>query len=256
MHLFVSDAHLGRNGRTVDLETERALVACLRAHEQEVERLYLLGDVFDYYIEYKNVIPKGFVRLQGLLASWADAGVVITYIVGNHDPWHRRYFEDELGVSVVRESVTERLFGRTTFLAHGDLLARRGVLRRGLDRLLRHPVPVWLYQNVLPADLGIFLARSSSRALGSGAPDANPEVVSALRAYARKAMRDGNVDVVILAHAHQAELSRWDEGTYINTGCWYRERSFARMTEEGVEVCCWDGTRSIPLELSEPALQA
>lgn len=253
MILFLSDSHLGRLGATADREVELDLVACLRAHEGEVDRLYLLGDVFDYFIEYRNVVPKGFVRLQGLLAEWADAGVPITYVVGNHDPWHVRYFEEELGVRLVFDSIREQLYGRNVFMAHGDLLAARGFVRRRLEHLLRHPIPVWLYKNVLPADVGILLARKSSRALGEGPDDVNPEVIRSLRAFAEKELSSGNSDTVILAHAHQAEHTRWTQGEYINTGCWYRERSLARMTEEGVELCVWNGRQAVSMRAPTPA---
>lgn len=256
MLLFLSDSHLGRHGAAIDREVERDMVACLRAHEQDVERLYLLGDVFDYYIEYRNVIPKGFARLQGLLAEWSDAGIPITYIVGNHDPWHVRYFEEELGVRVVFDEMQERRYGRSVYLAHGDLLSRRGVIRRGMEHLLRHPIPVWLYKNLLPADVGIFLARVSSRALGEGAVEVDPEVVKSLREFAEDRTKNGEADVVILAHAHEAEHTRWSHGDYINTGCWYRERSLARMTEDGVELCVWNGSEAVLRNAPAPAFKS
>src|SRR5690606_19035411 len=107
---------------------------------------------------------------------------------------------------------------------HGDLLPRGGRVRRIVEHLLRHPVPVWVYKRLLPSDLGIFLARSASRGLRAGAADVNPQVVALLRTFAREALHQEALDLVILAHAHQAEHVRWETGTYINTGCWYRDR--------------------------------
>ena len=145
------------------------------------------------------------------------------------------------------------LAGTWRLVQYGDLVSARGFIRRRLEHLLRHPIPVWLYKNVLPADLGILLARKSSRALGEGPDDVNPEVIRSLRAFAEKELSSGNSDTVILAHAHQAELTRWPHGEYINTGCWYRERSLARMTEEGVELCVWDGKQAVSMRLPTPA---
>lgn len=255
MHLFASDLHLGRLDAAADRDVERDFVAMLRAHEAEVDGLYLLGDVFDYYIEYPNVVPKGHDRLKGLLADWVDGGIEVTYVVGNHDPWHERYFEDELGVRLVSDSVQEILYGQRAYLAHGDLIPRGGVLRRTMERLLRHPVPVWWYKRLLPADVGILLARASSRALQKGAEQVNPEVVECLRAFARQTIESGKADLVFLAHAHQAEILRWAGGTYINTGCWYRDRTFVRMSADGPALCRWDRGEAIPLEARLPAEQ-
>lgn len=255
MVLFASDLHLGRLDPAADRRVERDFVDMLKAHEAEVEALYLLGDVFDYYIEYRHVVPKGYARLQGLLAEWTDAGIPVTYVVGNHDPWHERYFQDELGVHVVFDEVETRHYGRRMHLAHGDLIPRGGRLRRTIEQLLRHPVPVWVYKRLLPADLGIFLARSSSRALQEGDGKVNAEVVECLRAYAQETIDAGRVDLVVLGHAHQAEHTCWASGSYINTGCWYRDRTFARMTANGPELFTWDHGAAIPVEVPVAAGQ-
>src|SRR5690606_6470197 len=98
MILFLSDLHLGRGGPDMARRVEQDVIACLEHHRERVRHLILLGDIFDEYIEYRHLVPKGHTRLLGLLANWTDAGVPITYLVGNHDPWHRDYFQQELGI--------------------------------------------------------------------------------------------------------------------------------------------------------------
>ncbi|MFW5972921.1 MAG: metallophosphoesterase, partial [Bacteroidota bacterium] len=92
MHLVVADIHFGRDSEEVEREKERQLVSCLRSFSGEVDGLILLGDIFDYYVEYSTLVPKGFLRFQALLAEWADQGVHVLYLAGNHDPWHIDYY--------------------------------------------------------------------------------------------------------------------------------------------------------------------
>ena len=249
--LFVSDIHFGRADATTERAKEAALVACLRAHEQQVERLYLLGDVFEHYIEYRHLVPKGFVRFQALLAEWTDRGVPVTYLVGNHDPWHRDYFEKELGVRVVFDALNEPLFGINVYMAHGDGIARTEGLYRLLKRVLRHPVPVALYRTLLPGDLGLALARWVSRNRNHTLKDAQ---IEALRQQARRLLHEQSADVVIMGHTHYPELITWPEGRYLNTGFWHKVHTFATLDANGLRLLHWNGTCSE--ELSPAILQA
>ena len=154
--------HFGKDSAAAERAKEAALLACLRAQTEQaeqVEALYLVGDVFDEYIEYRTLVPKGFVRFQALLAEWTDRGVPVTYLVGNHDPWHRDYFKQEWGVRVVYTAMEARHHGRTIHIAHGDGLLGDNRLYRYLKPILRHPLPVWMYRTLLPGDAGLRLAR-------------------------------------------------------------------------------------------------
>ncbi|PSQ73606.1 MAG: UDP-2,3-diacylglucosamine diphosphatase [Bacteroidetes bacterium QH_6_64_77] len=218
MVLFVSDMHFGRGARSSERDKEQALIECLDAHEGEVDHLYLLGDVFDGYIEYRRLVPKGFVRFQGLLARWTDRGVPVTYLLGNHDPWHHDHFSEEVGATLVPDSVEVTHFGRRLHLAHGDAPTAAHRSRTWLRTLLRHPLSVRLYR-ALPAD-------DRARAL--------------LR-------RDG-LDGVVLAHSHVPTLHDGPNGVYANTGNWYEQRTFARLDEDGLYLQRWNGARAQDIE--------
>lgn len=243
MFLFVSDMHFGR---TDDLATERwheaDLIACLRTYEADVRGLYLVGDVFDQYIEYRHLVPKGFVRFQGLLAAWTDRGVPVTYLVGNHDPWHRDYFEQELGVRVVFDALIEPLCGRHVYIAHGDGLPDAPGLYKRLKPLLRHPVPVALYKTLLPGDSGMRLARWTNRRVQEEQIEA-PQV-EALRQHARRVLCTTAADLVIMGHSHHPEEYAWPEGRYANLGSWYLSRTLGRLDDTGFTLLRWDGTSS------------
>ena len=246
MILFVSDMHFGRGPTAAERDKEAALLDCLQAHEDAVEHLYLIGDVFDGYIEYRHLVPKGFVRFQALLARWTDHGVPVTYLYGNHDPWHRNYFSEELGVTLAGNPLHTTHYTRRLHLAHGDALASTHGLYRWVRPLLRHPLPIRLYQSLLPADLGLGLAQWISRTLHE--PDPDPSVVQALQEHARQCVADTDRDTVIMGHSHKSALITWPAGTYLNTGNWYDDRTFARLDSDGLHLCRWNGRRTLDIE--------
>jgi UDP-2,3-diacylglucosamine hydrolase len=242
MILFVSDMHFGRGDAATCRVSEAALLDCLDAHAADVEALYLVGDVFEHYIEYPTLVPKGFVRFQALLAAWTDRGMPVTYLVGNHDPWHQDYFETELGVRVVPDGLLEPLRGRTVYLEHGDRLAPGSWLYRWLRPLLRHPLPVTLYRTLLPGDAGLRLARWSSHRFGGRPVD--ERVATTLRHHADRLLRNTSADLVVMGHSHSPERRSTDHGLYLNTGSWHYHRTFGRLDADGVRLLRWAGARA------------
>ncbi len=248
MILFVSDMHFGRGSRAEERASEAALIACLRSYETTAEGLYLVGDVFDEYIEYRRLIPKGFVRFQALLAEWTDRGVPVTYLVGNHDPWHSTYFEQEMGVRIILDDLVETLGGRTVYLTHGDGIAQSTYRR--LKPWLRHPLPVGLYKALLPTDSGLRLARWVNRRFGKRGLDLS--VVEDLRAHARRILAETSADLVVMGHSHHPEMQILPEGTYLNLGGWGETRTFACLDPEGLKLLRWNGERAMEVDVEPP----
>lgn len=238
--------HFGRDADATERAKERDLIACLRYHEDAVQHLYLLGDVFDPYIEHRHLIPKGFARLQGFLAGWTDRGVPVTYVVGNHDPWHGDYFSRELGVRMIYDAAIEPIDNTVLYVAHGDAAQTQSSLYPHLRPWLRHPVPVWCYRALLPGDAGVRLAHWVSEAIRKDAPEAR--VIRGVRAQARHVLRHSAASVAVMGHSHWAELQCWPEGFYLNTGNWYESRTFGRLDEEGLHLLRWNGTAPTPIE--------
>ncbi|CAM3192004.1 UDP-2,3-diacylglucosamine diphosphatase [Rhodothermus bifroesti] len=227
--------HLGRADPATERANEAALLRCLETLADRTQHLFLVGDVFHHYIEYRYLVPKGFVRFQALLAAWTARGIPVTYLVGNHDPWHQGYFAQELGVRVVFRPLIEPLLGRRVYLDHGDL-AIAGPLARRLRRLLRHPVPVWLYRTLLPGDWGLQLARWTTRLR----PEVlNQKTIERLRRYAHHLLSTQQADLVVLGHSHYAELACWPEGCYLNPGCWYQQQTFGLLDHATLKLCRW-----------------
>ncbi len=247
--------HFGRHDAATERLCEADLIACLRAFEDRAERLRLLGDVFDQYIEYRRLVPKGFVRFQALLAEWTDRGVPVTYLVGNHDPWHRDYFETELGVRVRFDPWVERVGGVSVYLAHGDAADPTTPLYARLRPILRHPVPVALYEYLLPGDTGFALARWLNGRFHSETPD--PERVEGLRRHARRMLAQTGADVAVMGHSHVPEQRAWPEGRYLNLGAWYSGRTFGALDGSDLRLLRWNGSEAHVIETAaHPSAQS
>jgi UDP-2,3-diacylglucosamine hydrolase len=238
--------HFGRGARSSERDKEQALIECLETHRAQVDHLYLLGDVFDGYIEYRHLIPKGFVRFQGLLARWTDRGIPVTYLLGNHDPWHQDHFSEELGVTLAPDSVERAHFGHRLYLAHGDGLVAADRSQTWVRTLLRHPVPVRLYRTFLPANVGLGLARWVSQKLHERGE--NPRIPTILHDQAQALLRRDALDGVVLAHSHVPALHDSPDGVYANTGNWYEQRTFVRLDEEGWHLQQWNGGQTQDIE--------
>jgi len=122
---FLSDAHLGSLAIPHPRMQERRLVNFLDSIKHKAEAVYLMGDIFDFWYEYKNVVPKGYTRLLGKISELTDMGVEVHYFIGNHDIWQLDYFEKECGMTLHRHSEVVELHGQMFFLAHGDGLGSK-----------------------------------------------------------------------------------------------------------------------------------
>lgn len=237
MILVVADIHFGKAEAEAEREKERALIACVEALAGELREVILLGDVFEHYIEYRYLVPKGFSRFLGLLARLADAGVAITYLAGNHDPWHRDFFSAEFGARFVADEEMRNLDGKRYYLYHGDGLPQNGGLYRRLKRIIRHPLAVAAYTTILPGDAGMGLARWVNRHFGSRGRSTS--TINGLRRMAADLIALDIADVVVLGHSHHPESTPIGAGLYLNPGSWHYQRTFAIITPAGPQLARW-----------------
>ena len=236
MILFLSDLHLGRGTPADARETERAARAVVQHYGAGLTRLFILGDLFEQYLEYRHLAPKGFVRFQATLASLTDRGVPVTYLLGNRDPWHLDFFGQELGVEVVPDVWEGVLrvgpFGVRAYLAHGDGLDPAERAYRRLKPLMRHPAIARLYRLGLPGDGAYALAARVGRAVSDGGPP-QAEPVAALRRAADQLLGPapgaGRADLVGFGHVHHADLGRHAGGAYLNPGYFFGDRTFGLL---------------------------
>lgn len=146
---FIADTHLGATYDKENREVEKGVVKFLDNIKNDAEELYLLGDILDYWFEYKHVVPRGYVRFLGKLAELADAGVRITWLIGNHDIWIFNYLPEELGIDVIDGSIHRRIEGVEFCMQHGDGIG--GNLKfRMMRSIFRNRICQKLYANIHP----------------------------------------------------------------------------------------------------------
>lgn len=227
---FASDFHLGAPNYEDSLKREKRIVRWLDSIADEAEEIYLLGDVFDFWFEYKHAIPKGFVRIQGKIAELTDKGIKINWFIGNHDMWIFDYIPKELGVNLIRTEVEREYNGKSFFIGHGDGLGPGDRGYKFIKKVFRNPVCQWLFARLHP-NFGIGLANLSSRksraATGDGDAIYHGEEKEMLVQYCKSKLEDKHYDYFIFGHRHlpiQFELNEKSE--YINIGDWIKYFSY------------------------------
>src|SRR5688572_27278101 len=159
---FASDFHLGAPDAAASRERERLIVRSLDGIAQDEHPIFLVGDTFDFWFEYKEVIPKGYTRLLGKLAELSDRGIGISVFIGNHDMWMDGYFEEELNIPVYFEPQTYTINNKKFYIGHGDGLGPGDHGYKFLKKVFRNPVCRWLFSLLHPS-WGIAVANYFSR---------------------------------------------------------------------------------------------
>lgn len=257
MVLFISDIHFGRSSIEEDRIRERNVLECLHYYENELTALFLVGDIFEQYIEYKHLIPKGFIRFQSYLAQLADRNIPVFYVVGNHDPWHLDYFQEELGIKIVFDYIKTSYFQCALLITHGDGCESLKPFQGFMRRFSRHSWIVKLYRMMCGGDSGFALARWVSKTFHSH--QINPQTVKALQTFAQTYLSKGfsidlqlhpvknQCNIVVMGHSHQAELTKLEHGFYLNTGFWHQNQTFGILTEDSCALLQWQNGSAISL---------
>lgn len=227
---FASDFHLGAPTYEESREREERIVRWLNFIEPNCSELFLLGDVFDFWFEYRYVVPKGFVRLQGKLAQMADRGIHIYFFKGNHDMWVKDYFTKEIGMQIVSNELVIERNGKRFYLHHGDGLGPGDKKYKFLRKVFRNPICQWLF-GILPPKMGMGIAhRWSAHSKASSLAEEGflGNDKEWLMVYAKEQLQKQHYDYFVFGHRHlplQVKLS--DNSTYINTGEWMNHDSYA-----------------------------
>ena len=161
-YLFISDVHFGLQSKEIEEKKEKLLVKFLNEVAPDSDELFIVGDLFDYWFEYKYVYQKGFFRTLTALKDLTDKGVIVHYFIGNHDFMHLNFFTDEIGTILYEEAVEFVLNGKKFFIAHGDGMVKNDFGYKILKSILRNKKIQWLYSWLHP-DIGVGLAKFSSR---------------------------------------------------------------------------------------------
>lgn len=221
---FSSDNHLGAPNASESLPREKLFVQWLDTIKEDAAAVFLLGDLFDFWFEYKHVVPKGFVRVLGKLAELSDSGIPIYFFVGNHDLWMRDYFEKELQIQVFLEPKEFVLHGKTFFIGHGDGLGPNDKGFKRMKKVFKNPVFQWLFKWTHP-DIAVAIAKhlSVKNKLISGEEDKEflGEENEWLAMYAKRKLETKHYDYFIFGHRHfPMEIKVGENSSYINLGDW------------------------------------
>ena len=246
---FASDFHLGIPSFEKSLEREKQIVAWLETIEGDCEELYLLGDVFDFWFEYKTVVPRGFVRLLGKLAEISDHGIPVHYFTGNHDMWTFDYLVKELNVKLYRQPIEKTYNGKSFFIGHGDGLGPGDHGYKFIKKVFASKVCQWLFARLHP-NFGVGLANyfSSKSRIATGTVDEKylGEGKEWLVIHSKELLAKKHYDYLIFGHRHlpldidltpsNSESSGTKNSRYINLGDWVRYNSYAVFDGENLEL--------------------
>jgi len=226
---FISDAHLGiANGKTEEL-----IVDFLRSIKDETSHLYIVGDLFDFWLEYKYAIPSVYLKTLSALLELSQSGVKIVYLPGNHDFWMLDFLEQQAGVKLAGEYLDIEHSGKKIHLFHGDGLAYGDHGYRMLKKLFRCKPLIWLYR-LLPVDLAYRIAHRSSH-VSRQYTSKKPKELQGYYDYAEAKIKAG-YDAVIMGHTHVPEIKELSGGLYINSGDWLYHNSYIVLSEGKFEL--------------------
>lgn len=249
---FLSDFHLGAPDSNASLEREKLIISFLDGIKQDATEIFLVGDLFDFWYEYKKVVPKGHVRLLGKLAELSDAGIQLHYFVGNHDMWLRNYFQKDLGIAVYFHPQEFERNGKTFLVGHGDGLGPKDHKYKMLKKIFRNPLSKWLF-GIFPPQWGIGLANYFSRR-SRQQTGATEEVFLGddkewLLIYCQETlkarMQDSskkNIDFFVFGHRHlPIDYRLNDKSRYINLGDWISFYTYAVFDGTDLKLTSFKG---------------
>lgn len=248
---FASDQHLGAPTPALSLPRELRFVQWLDQTKVDAQAIFLVGDLFDFWFEYKTVVPKGFVRVLGKLAELRQLGIPIYFFVGNHDLWMADYFATELDIPVFHDNVEVEINGELFLIGHGDGKGPGDYGYKRMKKVFTHPLSKWLFRWLHP-DVGVRLAQylSVKNKLISGDEDVKflgPENEWLIQ-YSDKKSREKPYRYLIFGHRHLPMIYGLNkQSAYVNLGDWITYFTFGEYTANGFNLYAFtnDGKKEV-----------
>lgn len=244
---FLSDFHLGVPDSVSSLEREKKIVRFLDTVKQDAAQVFIVGDLFDFWYEYKTVVPKGYVRILGKMAELTDNGIPIHFFVGNHDMWMRDYFQKELNIPVYFEPAAFDYNGKKFLVGHGDGLGPGDHGYKFLKKVFRNPVCQWLF-GILPPAIGVGVANYFSRKSRAKAMAANKddqflgEDKEWLIIHCKEVLQKEHYDYFVFGHRHlPIHFNLSQSSLYVNLGDWLQYDSYAVFDGANLELKYYKG---------------
>lgn len=237
---FLSDFHLGAPNAAASLEREKKICRFLDKAKADASSIFIMGDLFDFWFEYSQVVPKGYVRILGKLAELTDNGINVHFFVGNHDMWMKNYFQEELNIPVYFEPKSFVFNNKKFLIGHGDGLGPGDHGYKMMKKVFRNPVCQWLF-GILPPYLGMNLAgyfsRKSRAKTGMVDEVFLGEENEWLIIYSKEVLQTTHYDYFIFGHRHlPIDVKLSSNSRYINLGEWIKYDSYAVFDGEALTL--------------------
>lgn len=241
---FLSDFHLGVPDYESSLIREKKIISFLNSIQHNAQEIFIVGDMFDFWYEYKKVIPKGYVRLLGKLAELTDAGIPIHFFIGNHDMWMNGYFEKELNIPVYHEPQIFERNGLKLFIGHGDGLGPGDYGYKFIKKIFRNKFCQFLFGIIHPnwgIGLANYFSQKSREKTGTSDEHFLGEDKEWLVQFCRTTLETEHFDFFIFGHRHYPiDYKLNEKSNYINLGDWINNFSYAVLTDSKLELKKWE----------------
>lgn len=228
---FASDFHLGAPNDEESLKREKRIVNWLDEIKVDAKEIYLVGDIFDFWFEYKHAIPKGFVRLQGKIAELTDSGIPVYAFTGNHDMWMFDYLPKELGIQLLKGNIKRTYNGKKFLIGHGDGLGPGDYGYKFIKKVFANKLCQWAFARIHP-NLGMGIANYWSKKSRKVNAEHDEKFLGEenewLAIFAKDYLKKEHIDYFIFGHRHlPLEIKLNEKSTYINLGEWIKYNSYA-----------------------------
>ena len=236
---FISDIHLGAPALKNNREREILFARWFDEIRNDVAELYLMGDIFDFWWDYKKVVPRGFTRILGRIADLSDRGIPVFFFPGNHDLWVFDYFQKELGITVHKEEIIKEIGGKKFFLAHGDGLDAEDKGYLLLKKIFTNKTLQWLYSRLHP-NFALTIAHKWSKSSRLAKINIDEEFnvnTDGIFKFAQDFLEQENIDYFIFGHRHQmVDESIGDNSRFVFLGDWIKNFSYGVFDGEKFEL--------------------
>jgi UDP-2,3-diacylglucosamine hydrolase len=236
---FISDIHLGAPTLTLEFETwrKKELLKFLDEVIDSGSRLTIVGDLFDFWYEYKRVVPKDFFWIYAKLREMVEKNLVVDYVAGNHDFYLGEFFSRSVGIRVHQDGFSEEMNGKKFLVVHGDGLAQNDSGYRMLKRILRSKLTRTFIRWIHP-DVGFFLAKVFSKKSREYTSSKDYGETDTMMSFAQGKIGEG-YDFVIMGHNHVPKLERFGKGIYVNLGDWLKNFTYGVFDGDTMKLMNW-----------------
>ncbi len=247
--LFISDFHLGAPNDDLSKEREKKICHFLDQNIHQTDILFLVGDIFDFWFEYKTVVPKGYYRFFGKLIEWSDLGKEIHFFTGNHDMWMKDFFEKEFNLNIHYEPKEFIINNTKILVGHGDGLGPKDYKYKTLKFFFKAPFFQYLFQWIHP-DIGVklasYLSRRSRKTTGNKDDQYFGNENEWLYVFCKEYLeKNPNIQYFIFGHRHLPIYQKIEhsESYYINLGDWISFNTFAQLSENQLNLLQYQTTK-------------